>query len=221
MNMTIRPLTPAERKFTYAQSWRIIEQTGSIGYLRADMDSSGTGFFSSWEDHCKELKTQAFKDEFDDVINALRFNSAYDGILKDRSALSRYCCTHPATSYGNDREYGIRVDTAQYAYLMRLNPHKGEYNLYCHCYERERLDRYMKDAERGISIADIHGNELFHVDDGARICITTHSGERHRRSVRYIDSTHFELEEYFSSKVYDTAEFARWLDETGSTVAPQ
>ena len=43
-------------------------QTGFIGYLRADMDSNGEGFFSTWNDFRKDLKTQAFKDEFDEVI---------------------------------------------------------------------------------------------------------------------------------------------------------
>ncbi len=144
MNMTIRPLTPTERDFTYSQQQEIMEQAGCIGYLRADMGSSGKGFFSSWNDYRRDLKTQVFKTEFDDVINTLRFNAAYGGILKDRCALSRYCYAHLDTSYGNDREYGIRVDTEQYAYCMRLNPNKGEYNLYCYCYERERLDEYMK-----------------------------------------------------------------------------
>ncbi len=147
MNMTIRPLTPAERQFTYSQGQRIFEAAGCIGHLRADMGSSGTGFYSTWDDHCGELKTQEFKDELDGVINALRFDSAYGGILKDRPALSRYCYAHPATEYGNDREYGIRVDTARYAYLMRLNPNRGEYNLYCYSYERDKLDRYLKSQE--------------------------------------------------------------------------
>ena len=46
MNMTIRPLTPTERDFTYSQQQEIMEQAGCIGYLRADMGSSGKGFFS-------------------------------------------------------------------------------------------------------------------------------------------------------------------------------
>jgi len=91
VNMTIRPLTPTERDFTYSQQQEIMERAGCIGYLRADMGSSGKGFFSVWNDYRKDLKTQAFKDEFDSVINGLRFNAAYGGILKDRCALSRYC----------------------------------------------------------------------------------------------------------------------------------
>ena len=144
MNITIRPLTPTERGFTYSQRLEIMEQAGCIGYLRADMGSSGKGFFSTWNDYRRDLKTQTFKTEFDSVINSLRFDAAYDGILKDRFAMSRYCYTHPDTSYGNNREYGIRVDTEQYAYFMRLNPNKGEYNLYCYCYEREWIDEILE-----------------------------------------------------------------------------
>ncbi len=35
------------------------------------MDSNGEGFFSSWDDFRKDLKTQEFKDELDAVINEL------------------------------------------------------------------------------------------------------------------------------------------------------
>lgn len=130
----IRPVTLPERSYTYSQSQQISMQTGFIGYLRADMDSNGEGFFSSWNDFRKDLKTQAFKDEFDEVINGFRDEGYF---LHNRAALSKYCNSHPEASFGkdslgNEREYGVRVNTDQYAYLMRLNPHKGEYNLYCY-----------------------------------------------------------------------------------------
>ena len=145
MNMSIRPITPEERAFTYSDEQVIMEQMGCIGYLRADMDSSGKGFYSTWNDFRTDLKTPAFKGEFDAVINALRFDDAYSGILKNRDSLARYCYSHPDTSYGNSREYGIRVDTEDHAYYMRLNPHKGEYNLYCYCYKSSLLAAYIRD----------------------------------------------------------------------------
>lgn len=145
MNMSIRPITPEEREFTYSQEQVIMEQMGCIGYLRADMDSSGKGFYSTWNDFRTDLKTPAFKGEFDAVINALRFDDACSGILKDRDSLAQYCYSHPDTSYGNSREYGIRVDTEDHAYYMRLNPHKGEYNLYCYCYKSSLLAAYIRD----------------------------------------------------------------------------
>ena len=145
MNISIRPIIPGEREFTYSQEQVIMEQMGCIGYLRADMDSSGKGFYSTWNDFRTDLKTPAFKGEFDAVINALRFDDACSGILKDRDSLAQYCYSHPDTSYGNSREYGIRVDTEDHAYYMRLNPHKGEYNLYCYCYKSSLLAAYIRD----------------------------------------------------------------------------
>ncbi|WP_419012991.1 hypothetical protein [Dysosmobacter sp.] len=145
MNISIRPIIPGEREFTYSQEQAAMEQMGCIGYLRADMDSSGKGFYSTWNDFRTDLKTPAFKGEFDAVINALRFDDACSGILKDRDSLAQYCYSHPDTSYGNSREYGILVDTEDHAYYMRLNPHKGEYNLYCYCYKSSLLAAYIRD----------------------------------------------------------------------------
>ena len=49
MEMTIRPITKTERMYCYTQSQQIRSQTGNIGYLRADMDTDGTGFFAIQE----------------------------------------------------------------------------------------------------------------------------------------------------------------------------
>mgnify|MGYP000663786674 CR=1 FL=1 len=68
MDFEIEIMTQAERSYCYTGSQQLDKQTGCIGHLRGDMDRSGKGFFTSWEDHCGELKTQAFKDEFDDFL---------------------------------------------------------------------------------------------------------------------------------------------------------
>lgn len=86
--MDIKTMLPDERKYTYRQSQQISMQTSFIGYLRADFGSSGKEFYSSWNDFRKDLKTDEFKAEFDDVINSLREN---DGILSGRGAMSRHC----------------------------------------------------------------------------------------------------------------------------------
>ena len=139
--MDIKTMTADERKYTYRQSQQISMQTSFIGYLRADFGSSGKEFYSSWNDFRKDLKTDEFKAEFDDVINSLRENN---GILSGRGAMSKHCHDTPESSFENDRnEYGVRVDTEKDAYLMRLNPRQGEYNLYCYCYEKQWLDRHI------------------------------------------------------------------------------
>lgn len=218
MELTIRPMTLQERMYSYSQSSQIESQTGCIGHLRGDLDGDGEAFFSSWTGHRDDLKTQDFKDEFDDVINALRFDEQYGGVLKDRRCLSKYCYSHPESSYGNDREFGFRADTPSYTFMLRLNPHKGEYNLYCYCYKRDWLDRHMKSAEKGIRFIFPDYREKFRLEDGDKIRITKGSGESIEQSCRYIDDYHFELGP--NHLIFHICEFAERMEQTNSKVIP-
>ena len=211
--MDFRVLKPAERNYTYSQSQQISMQTGCIGHLRADMDSNGEGFFSSWDDFRKDLKTQEFKDEFDAVINELRKDG---GILRNRGALSKFCFSTPDSSFGNEREYGVRVDTGKYAYLMRLNPYKGEYNLYCYCYVRDWLDKHLKQAERGIRFITPNYDEKFHIPDGDQIRITSSWGEKNDYTCRYIDDYHLEV----GRNLYHICELAERMEQNGAAITP-
>lgn len=158
---------PAQDKYTFRQSSQISSQTGLIGYLRADMDTDGNGFFSSWNDYRKDLKTDEFKQEFDEVINSLREEG---DILHNRKDLAYYCYTNPQSKMPTEQDYyGVRVDTDKYTYLLRLNPNKGEYNLYCYCYVKEWLNGHMKDAAKGIRFINSHYKELFRIPDGGKI----------------------------------------------------
>ena len=67
-----RAMTEEEDKYTFTQSAQISSQTGLIGHLRADMDTDGNGFFSTWFGYRDDLKTDEFKAEFDEVVNSLR-----------------------------------------------------------------------------------------------------------------------------------------------------
>ena len=102
MDFSIRTATPAEQMYSYSQSSQIEGQTGCIGHLRADFDSDGNSVYSSWADHNASLKDQAFKDEFDHLINTLRGLEAadasqaqYEAILRDIAVLTSYCYRHP------------------------------------------------------------------------------------------------------------------------------
>lgn len=216
MELKVREMTPQERNYCYSQSPQIEAQTGCIGHLRSDMGSNGKGFFSSWDDHRGDLKTQEFKDEFDEVINALRFDPDYGGILKDRGSLSRYCYEHMEASFGNDREWGFRTDTSDHTYMLRLNPHKGEYNLYCYCFKRRWLEQHMKRAERGIRFISPDYREKFRIADGEQVRITSADGRSWDRTCRYIDDYHLEV----GSNLYHICELSERLESTGSTVIP-
>lgn len=162
MDMTIRPMTTDERKFSYSQDKETMQLSGCIGHLRGDMDSNGQGFFTSWNDHQKELKTQAFKAEFDDVVNALRFDEEYGGLLKNRSSLTSYCYKNPDSGFDGNytKEFGFRADTDDYSYMIRCNPNKGDYNFYIYAYEREALDRVLNPAPERINVLVVEPGEM-------------------------------------------------------------
>ena len=211
--MDYRVLTEAERKYTYSQSQQLSMQTGLIGYLRADFGSTGNEFWTTWNNFRKDLKTDEFKAEFDGVINGLR-----DGdVLSGRKAMSSYCYSTPDSSFNDDRNhYGIRLDTEKYSYLMRFNPNRGEYNLYCYCYHKEWLNSHLKDAERGIRFIDPHYKEQFRIADGEKITIRLSDGKTMERTCRYIDDYHLEV----GSNLYHICEFAERLEKTHGSVIP-
>lgn len=229
MELTVRSMTGPEQMYCYTQSTQIQGQTGCIGQLRADMDSNGEGFFSSWDDHRGYLKTDQFKEEFDQVINQLRFGKGdengirkedADCFLKNRSALAQYCWSQPSARMKTSEEnYGFRVDTDNYSYMMRLNPNKGEYNLYCYCYRRDWLDQHMKNAERGIRFIDSNYNNLFRIPDGGKVRVTYYDGGVKDVTCRYIDEYHLEFG-FGSCNLLHICELAEKMERNGNKIEP-
>ena len=101
--MEIRALTPAEQKYTYAQSMQLEGQTSNIGHLRGDFASSGYGFYTTWFDTRPQWKTDEFKKELDKVINSLREDK---GLLHNRYDMSAFAKHYPerAVSYPRRRQ---------------------------------------------------------------------------------------------------------------------
>ena len=215
MQLEILDMLPAEQKYSYSQSSQIMAQTGSIGHLRGDMDTDGNGFFTSWTDHMAHLKTDAFKQEFNDVIHMLRFNPEYGGILKNRTSLMKYCYSHPSCEIG-DGKYGIRVDTESYSYMCRLNPSKGDYNFYIYAYKRDWLEHHLMEAQKGIRFIDSSYNTKFYLPDGGTIRITMPGGEKVTETCRYIDPFHLEVGRWLCH----ICEFAEQMEQHINTVEP-
>ena len=147
------------------------------------------------------------------MINGLR-----DGdVLSGRKAMSSFCYSTPDSSFNDDRNhYGIRLDTEKYSYLMRFNPNRGEYNLYCYCYQKEWLNSHLKNAERGIRFIDPHYQEQFRIADGEKISIKLGDGKTMERTCRYIDDYHLEV----GTNLYHICEFAELCERNGHTVEP-
>lgn len=218
MDMTIRPMTPQERLYSYSQSQQITMQTGTIGYLRGDFDSSGNEFHSTWFDEVESRKSDEFKAEFQEVIDALRFDEQYGGLLASRSTMQKYGRSQPDSAFeGNyTTEYGFRIDTKQFAYLLRCIPVKGDYNFYCWCFEAKWLDRHIKRAEKGIRFITPDYKELFCIPDGDKIRITQSDGTHIDRTCRYIDEYHLEV----GNGLYHICQLAELMERNGSTIIP-
>ena len=217
MDLTLRPMTQAEQAYCYSQSQQISGQTGLIGHLRADFGSNGTGFFSNFFDFRKDLKSEDFKAEINEVINALREDQRFGGILAGRTAMSKYCHRHPDSSIEPDYNYGFRADTTNYSYMLRVTPKRGEYNLYCYCYLRQWLESHMNRAEKGIRFITPHYQEKFRIADGDRVRLVMESGENREMTCRYIDDYHMEVTGQTGSTVYHICEFAEVWEQNGCT----
>lgn len=215
--MNIRPLSKEEQKYTYAQSTQLNGQTGAIGYLRGDFGTTGGCFYTSWFDTLRHLKTDAFKVELDEVVNALRSDEY--GLLKDRFSMLAYGCRYESSRFNGNYcpEYGFRVDTGDYAYLLRCNPTKGDYNFYCWCFVKEWLDRHIQNASNGIRFIDPGYNELFRIPDGEKIIVHFAWGEKEERACRFIDEAHAEI----GSTLYHICQFAEIMQQNGHTYEPK
>ncbi len=216
-DLYIAPITTNLEKYTFRQSNQLYQQTGCIGYLRADLGSSGTEFHSTWNDTCSFFKTDEFKKEFDDVINALRLDEKYGKMLGDRTGLSKYCHDNAKQYSGDDKQYfGVKVDTDNHTYLLRLNPNRGEYNLYCYCYVKKYLETQLVQASKGIKFITPSYRPVFTIPDGDQIRIIHPDGERYDKTCRYIDDYHTEV----GDRLYHICEFAELMERNGSKVIP-
>lgn len=221
MEMTIRPLLAGEQKYTYAQSQQLIMQTGSIGHLRGDFSGSDGSFYTGWFDHVESRKTEAFKAELDDVINALRFEEQYGGLLKNRASMQNCGWNQPDSAFEGSytTEYGFRVDTDNFSYLLRCNPTNGDYNFYCWCFEKQWLNRHLQQAQKGIRFIDPNYKELFRIPDGDKIRITEPDGKHRDCVCRYIDECHVEVSNGFDN-LYHICQFAELMERNQNTVIP-
>ena len=144
--MEIRAIAPNEWKYTYSQSMQLEGQTGNIGHLRGDFGSGGYGFYTTWNDHRPQWKTDEFKTELDEVINALR--SEEYGLLKSRTVARRAERAVVALQEGEDmrpapRQYLNRLSDLLFVLSRVLSRMDGGSEVY---WKSERLARQAGDA---------------------------------------------------------------------------
>ncbi len=221
MEIKIKPWNGSERLYFYRQSQQLAGQTGQIGKLRADFDRDGNGFFSSWEDIRNHLKTEEFKQTFDDVINELRFGDG-ETPLASRKELTEFLRNrHSAILPGDGEWHGFRVDAGDAALFFRVKPSPGDYDVYCWAYKKDWLDDHMLKAEKGIRFIDSRYNDLFRIADGDKVIISFRDGTTDERVCRYVDDAHFEFDNGSGPySGYHICQFAEKMEEIGAKIEP-
>ena len=213
--MNLRPMTAEEHKYSYDQSTQLTGQTGCIGYLSGTLDAEGR-FGPAWTDRWASLDTVEFQADREIAFQALRHEGC---VLENRRRMQAYCLDHPDSSMDREcREYGFRLDTDHYAYLLRLRPREGE--AYVYCYLGERLDRHIGDARKGIRFITSGYDDLFRLRDGEKIRIECGDGRTLERACRYIDEYHLEVGAYPREEIYHICQFAELMEQAQNRVGP-
>lgn len=213
--MEIRPLTEEEQKYTYEQSMQLRMQTGSIGVMHGGYKRNHE-FYSRFYHLNEQWKTGGFMEDLDEVRNTLCSDER--GFLQDLSTMRAYMVQHPGNSFPGKEgtEYGFRVDTEKYAYLIRCNPAKFNDNVEFYCYEKKWLDRHIQNAGQGIRFINSSYTELFRIPDGGKIVIFSPWREREELVCRYIDEYHMEV----GNNLYHICEFAERMERSSSVYEP-
>jgi hypothetical protein len=219
MDMTIRAATPAEQLYAHEQSMQIAGQCGSPGYLHGMLDNDGTLFINSWSCNNPSQDTPAFKEEFNQVVDLLRFNGQQGCGLKNRSTMLNFCFDHPEAQVAGSSDYVLRADTKDYSYLIYCSPYSENDHAAIYPYRREYLDRHLQHAEKGIRFITPSYKELFRIPDGDTVRIQRADGTHTDQICRYIDDCHVEVGHGWDS-MFHICQFAEQMERCGNTVIP-
>lgn len=216
MKYDFRAAKENESVYLFSQSMQLMGQTGNIGRLRGDFNFSNE-FYTTWFDGFYGLKTEEFKSELNEAVNALRTDK-FGEVLKDLDSMRKYCRAHSKAKITEwDRDgYGFRLDSEKYTFMLLCIPKKGDYNFYVYAYERYRLDGHIQQAEKGIRFINSRYNELFRIPDGGKILMEYSDGEKSVRICRYIDDYHTEI----GSQLYHICQFAELCENNGVKYSP-
>ena len=127
-NMRWEPLSPDKIDWGYSDSDSERDHA-CVGHLRGDFGRGGDEFWTSWFDHRPSLKSEAFRNELQDMVNGLRRKG---GLLENFTGMSRQC----GKGLANDGSFSFQAETRDYLYCLRCTPRRGDYNFYLYAYDK-------------------------------------------------------------------------------------
>lgn len=210
----VQPLEGKEYLYTYCNSHQISTQTGLIGYIKGYIGIDNDEFHSIWNSFRDDLHTSDFDKE---MVSLIRSFTDEGGFLSNRDELRRFCLNEENTfRFESGIEFGVRINTLDYAYLMRLNPNKNKHNLYCFCYKKDWLNSHIERAKQGIRFVNLNYEEMFKIEDGDKVIIETEKEYTKPVICRYIDEYHFE----YGRSLFHIWEFAEKFEQVNKWVIP-
>jgi len=127
-----------EDEFTlfFRMEGEVAQRHGFIGYLWADYGPNGREFWATWFDSQPDIKSQAFRDEFDGIITYLRDASLAPVEGPD---VFQFHCLQNMRFRVMDTEVQFKIVTGGFSYYFRCRPQVVDYNLYCMAYDNRFL----------------------------------------------------------------------------------
>ena len=214
MILNIKDMLPRERDYAYTQPYQLMAHTACITMMKGSFGNDGNTFYPKFEDQIKKYRTKDFEQDFDAVLEELR----NVGILNSMKSLQEYCYDNPDGRFNGNftREYGYRIDTDKYTYLLRCIPQEGDEAVYCYAYVTEHLNKHIENASKGIRFITSDYTDLFRIPDGGDIIITHVDGEKIKAYCRFFDEYHTQI----GKNLYHICEFAERMEACGATYEP-
>ena len=208
--LTVKPLADTEKRFASDQSSSLSSYTGLIGTFRGHFDRGD--LVSSWKTFDRELDEDNFREAGAFVLTILRTGM---NVLSSPDGLEKFCFENPDCCIGGDW-YGLRIDTTDYTFMVKLFAGEDEQNVCAFAYERCTLERYIRKSREGIRFITPNYEDKFRIPDGDSIRIRRSDGTSVDKQCRYIDPYHMEV----GGSAYHICEFAERMARQGSSVIP-
>lgn len=229
INNMLVPATKRERLYTRTPNcYSLVSRSGFIGYLRGDFGKCGNEFWTSFNEGDKSLSTQSFQKELDTVVNRLRgIDFAYltgsnSTPLRSIWDMMQYCKANPEALMvdGVQQMYVFKLESASHVYIFRMLLDLGDDNLYIHCYNKERFEKWIEATSHGIRFITSDYKELFRIPDGGRIRVLSKDGETIGiYQCNFIDEYHIAVGP-LPFNIFHICEFAEMMERVGNKVEP-
>lgn len=199
----LHPVKDGEQMYAAANSTEVSFKTSFIGVIQG---SFCTGKPTTEWKPFMERTANEYAAERDALLHEL-----LGGILYSAECMKQYCEEHPDAMM-TPGEYVFRTNLENTTAMLRFSMGKDGPAFFIYVYKKTSLEQHMEKAKNGIVFQrcrDQEGNPLA-VPDGAAIIISGHEGsgvEPTEYIVRYLDSSHIELQRNASNYIYHVLEF--------------